>query len=57
MRNERRGVNLTLLYQAQHLFAIASVASINTGFGFSTKANLPFSMYVYANIKLLIQII
>lgn len=28
------------------------VGSINTGFGFSTKANFPFSMYVYAIINL-----
>ena len=57
MRDERCGVNPTLLYQTQHLLTIASVASINTGFGFSTKANLPFSIYVYAIIKFLIQII
>ena len=31
---------------------MASVGSINVGFGFSTKANFPFSMYVYANIIL-----
>ena len=30
---------------------MASVGSINVGFGFSTKANFPFSMYVYANIN------
>ena len=29
---------------------MASVGSINVGFGFSTKANFPFSMYVYASI-------
>ena len=29
---------------------IASVDSINLGLGFSTKANFPFSMYVYDNI-------
>ena len=31
---------------------MASVGSINVGFGFSTKANFPFSMYVYANINI-----
>ncbi len=31
---------------------MASVDSINVGFDFSTKANFPFSMYVYANIIL-----
>jgi hypothetical protein len=30
---------------------MASVGSINIGFGFSTKANVPFSMYVYASIS------
>ena len=30
---------------------MASVGSTNVGFGFSTKANFPFSMYVYANIN------
>ena len=29
---------------------MASVGSINVGFGFSTKANFPFSIYVYASI-------
>jgi hypothetical protein len=31
---------------------MASVGSMSVGLGFSTKANFPFSMYVYANINL-----
>ena len=33
---------------------IASVGSNIVGFGFSTKANFPFSMYVYASINTLL---
>ena len=29
---------------------MASVVSMSVGFGFSTNANFPFSMYVYASI-------
>ena len=31
---------------------MASVGSMSVGFGFSTKANFPFSIYVYANINM-----